>query len=269
NRNARPGTPPPPPYSPVTPVFAQLAPVQNGHSGHPIVPPPVSSSSSILPASAATLSALPPQNHGQTGSETGTRPEVATEPPPPVPIGPISESDNPDVIALRSAISILQLQKQQSLRDMRALDRMKKAAAADPERFARELTSGNLKAEDKGSFINLNLSADEDKDEDEDEEMEGDKGVEGQGDVFSNLGTFPTPQNVVRMPPINWAKYQIIGEPLDKMHAEQLRRPSAGEPLREGLAQRAPEHVLASPYRPLVDKLETPGRATGAGKGRK
>ncbi|BCR87344.1 uncharacterized protein ACHE_31331S [Aspergillus chevalieri] len=267
SNDARPGTPPPPPYSPVTPVFAQLAPVQNGSSGHPIVPPPISSSHSISPASTATPSALPPQDNAQTGSGTGTRPEVATEPPPPVPIGPISESDNPDVIALRSAISILQLQKQQSLRDMRALDRMKKAAAADPERFARELTSGNLKAEDKGGFINLNLSADED--DDDDEEIEGGEGVEGQEDVFSNLGKFPTPQNVVRMPPINWAKYQIVGEPLDKMHAEQLRRPSAGEPLREDLAQRAPEHVLASPYRPLVDKLETPGRATGAGRSRK
>lgn len=190
----------------------------------------------------------------------------ATEPPPP-PV-PVSESDNPDVIALRSAISILQLQKQQSLRDIHALDRMKRAAAADPERFARELAAGDLSAGERG-FLDFN--ADEPEEEEEAEQEEGENEHEddsmqedsrqgdGKQDPFSNLGKIPTPQNIVRMPPINWAKYQLVGEPLDKMHAEQLRRPSAGEPQHD----RAPEHVLASPYRPLVDKLETPGKGRG------
>ena len=280
--SARPGTPPRPPYSPVTPVFAQLAPVQpNNGSGHPIVPPPVSQSesptyarrpqppdsqtgfSSGMPAGTTPAQApgtAPGPGQG-TGAETATATAtVATEPrPPPV---PISESDNPDAIALRSAISILQLQKQQSLRDIHALDRMKRAAAADPERFARELAAGGLSAGEKG-FLNLNVD-----EEEEDEEGGGnDDGMREDGgqDPFTNLGKIPTPQNIVRMPPINWAKYQIVGEPLDKMHAEQLRRPSAGEPLQD----RAPEHVLASPYRPLVDKLETPGKVRGVGKGKK
>jgi hypothetical protein len=76
------------------------------------------------------------------------------------------------------------------------------------------------------------------------------------GSPASPFGHIPVPQNVVRMPPINWAKYQVVGEPLDRMHEEQLYRPSPGQPSRE----RAPEHVLASPYRPLVDHLETPSR---------
>jgi hypothetical protein len=72
------------------------------------------------------------------------------------------------------------------------------------------------------------------------------------------------------MPPINWAKYQIVGEPLDKMHQEQVLRPSTGEPqplpsqsqsqsrpaYYDSTGERAPEHVLAAPYRPLVDKLD-------------
>ncbi|KAL4964585.1 uncharacterized protein BDV14DRAFT_174371 [Aspergillus stella-maris] len=82
-----------------------------------------------------------------------------------------------------------------------------------------------------------------------------------------DLGTLPAAQNVVRMPPVNWAKYQVVGGSLDKMHEEQLRRPSTGEPRRdEGLA---PEYMLASPYRPLVDKLESPTKPKGINKSKK
>lgn len=262
NNVPRPGTPPRPPYSPVTPVFAQLQPTGNNHA---IVPPPVSSTSPIststfpVPPFPASASHPHPHSYPQnppSGPSTAPAqpPSFATEPPPPV---PISESENPDAIALRSAISILQLQKQQSLRDIKTLDKMKSAVAADPERFAQELAAGNLSEGDRGGFVNLDLSRDS-EDDDEEEEEGGGEGSDSKGkDAFANLGKIPTPQNVVRMPPINWAKYQIVGESLDKMHAEQLRRPSSGEPRREE-SQRAPEHTLASPYRPLVDKLESP-----------
>ncbi|KAE8150268.1 hypothetical protein BDV25DRAFT_113591 [Aspergillus avenaceus] len=224
NANDRPGTPPRPPYSPVTPVFAHLAPVQNiGAPSHPIVPP--SPGNAIL-------------EEGAPVSPT-TRAVFAPEPT----LVPISESENPDAIALRSTISILQLQKQQSLRDIRTLERLKKAAAADPEGFARELAAGNLTARDPGGLVNF--THDED--------------TEGRG----GRTTLPTPQNVVRMPPINWSKYQVVGEPLDRMHEDQRRRPSLGEPRREESTQRAQEHILASPYRPLVDKLESPDKVRG------
>ena len=160
---------------------------------------------------------------------------------------PISESQNPDAIALRSALSILQIQKQQSLRDIQTLEKMKNAAVADPEGFARELVAGNLSAKETEDFVNL--SADN-----EDTEKNG---TEGKGNEF---GQIPTPQNVVRMPPVNWAKYQIVGEPLDKMHEEERSRPSLGEPRREDHSQRPPEHMIASPYRPLVDRLDSPVR---------
>src|SRR5947207_218440 len=52
---------------------------------------------------------------------------------------PVSLEDNPDAIALRAAISILQLQRQQSLRDMKALEKMKAAALAEPEKFVEDL----------------------------------------------------------------------------------------------------------------------------------
>ncbi|RAL04604.1 uncharacterized protein BO80DRAFT_204485 [Aspergillus ibericus CBS 121593] len=244
---ARPGTPPRPPYSPVTPVFAHLAPVTVPGNGapHPIVPPAASPS--------------PTTNVPLYGSEF---PPPATAPvfaPEPAPV-PISESENPDAIALRSALSILQLQKQQSMRDIQTLEKMKRAAAEDPEGFANELAAGNLSAKDPGGFINFTHNDTESEDEDaESPKREG----------LAGLGPLPTPQNVVRMPPINWAKYQIVGDPLDRMHEEQRMRPFSGEPRRDDSAQRAPEHVLASPYRPLVDKLESPSKTRGANKNKK
>ncbi|KGO42699.1 hypothetical protein PEX1_057290 [Penicillium expansum] len=245
----QPGTPPRPPYSPVTPVFAHLAPVASNEPS--IVPPP---------ASPSPTSHLPPQTYP---NYSHTRPPPPNPPvfkprPPPV---PISESENPDAIALRSAISILQMQKQQSLRDIQALDRMKEAAAADPEGFAHELAAGRLKTEDHGAVIQFS----EDDAGDDEENEEGSKRTNPDGSPASNFGHIPVPQNIVRMPPINWAKYQVVGEPLDRMHEEQLNRPSSGEPGRG----RAPEHVLASPYRPLVDQLEGPSRLGRPSKAKK
>ncbi|THC93726.1 hypothetical protein EYZ11_006802 [Aspergillus tanneri] len=252
--NDRPGTPPRPPYSPVTPVLNHLTPLPNNSfpasSGpsHSIIPPARSPSptSQVAPQTSTSItSKLPP-------------PPVFTPEPPPV---PISESENPDAIALRSAISILQLQKQQSLRDIQSLERLKKAAAEDPEGFARELAAGNLSAKDPGGYVNFT--------HDEEEKVAEGDGEDGQEGTRTGLGAIPTPQNVVRMPPINWAKYQIVGDPLDRMHEDQRRRPFPGEPRREDHTQRAPEHILASPYRPLVDKLETPSKVKGTSKSKK
>ncbi|RAL13486.1 uncharacterized protein BO97DRAFT_423688 [Aspergillus homomorphus CBS 101889] len=253
----RPGTPPRPPYSPVTPTFAHLVPVShpsaaNGGS-HPIIPPAASPSPTTK---LLAYDGLPPDS--PPPPQPASAPVFATEPA----AVPISESENPDAIALRSAISILQLQKQQSLRDIRTLERMKRAAAADPEGFAREFAAGNLTPKDKGGFINFNhdTNDDEDGNEDDDEMVDDSKEMK-----VSGFGMIPPPQNVVRMPPVNWAKYQIVGESLDKMHEEQRRRPSSGEPRRDESAQRAPEYVLASPYRPLTDKLDSPNKTRGTG----
>ncbi|KAJ5698754.1 hypothetical protein N7462_000759 [Penicillium macrosclerotiorum] len=245
----RPGTPPRPPYSPVTPVFAHLDPVASNDAT--IIPPPLlpSPTSKVVPESTTSYRAPPPP----------AAPPVFKPEPPPV---PISESENPDAIALRSAISILQLQKQQSLRDIQTLDRLKEAAAADPEGFARELAAGRLRTEDRGAIIQF---SDNDAMETEENAQEDQKHAEGNQPSASKFGSIPSPQNVVRMPPINWAKYKVMGDSLDRMHEEQLRRPSSGEPRREPAA----EHVLASPYRPLVDHLGTPARLARPSKAKK
>lgn len=241
----RPTTPPGPPYSPLTPVFAHLDPVAAGNAT--IVPPPLSPSptTTTFPNLSSTYQGPPP-----------AVPPVFKPQPQPV---PISESENPDAIALRSAISILQLQKQQSVRDIKTLERIKAAAAADPEGFLHDLTTGRLKTKDRGAVLQFTHDDTVATDKTDNEEP-GKQATDKDTSAFP-FGPIPPPQNVVRMPPINWAKYQVVGEPLDRIHQEQLRRPSTGEP--------APEYNLASPYRPLVDHLETPDKLRRPSKAKK
>ncbi|KAJ5085155.1 hypothetical protein N7532_009926 [Penicillium argentinense] len=234
----RPGTPPRPPYSPVTPTFAHLDPVAAGNAT--IVPPPLSPSPTSRVAETFAYEAPRPP----------AIPAVFKPEPPPV---PISESDNPDAIALRSAISILQVQKQQSLRDIHSLERMKEAAGADPEGFARELAAGRLRPKDDGTVFQFTADDDEDVDDDDEENEDGKESNGRKESDSSPFGRMPKPQNVVRMPPINWSKYHVVGESLDRMHEEQLRRPSSGD-LKRG--ELPPEYAVASPYRPLVDRID-------------
>lgn len=140
---------------------------------------------------------------------------------------------------------------------------------------------------------------DDDSDEDEDEEIEVVK-KQGQGGDDSSSSTatttspsekkkdkrkekepppawrtLPKPQNVVRCPPINWAQYGVVGESLDKLHAEQQRAPAQGVPasLTPGGGGLAYEFKgestageqrrlvgVAAPYAPGKDKLERKGK---------
>ena len=180
---------------------------------------------------------------------------------------------------------------------MQTLERQKEAAVADPEAFARDVAGGKIRArgmrgilgpvgEVREGFDGGNTtrtggvdggSADGgggggeahglgDGDDGDDDATVG----MGGGAAF---GEIPSGQNVVRMPPVNWAKYHIVGASLDKLHEEQRSRPVAGQPLRDGdvkLKPRAPEHVVASPYDPWRDRLDgkDKGRTrSGRGKG--
>jgi len=208
----------------------------------------------------------------QYDTQGQTAPSQQQEPQPPPPSQPISMSDNPDAIALRAAMSILQIQRQQALRDMKTLEQQKIKASADPEAFARGVSEGRIQARGVQGII---PTADE-QDQDEDSEVDvssdnpGSTRVGGDGGKVELFGTIPSAQNVVRMPPVNWAKYHIVGESLDKLHEEQRARPSPGQPLRdENLRprERAPESVIAAPYNPWVDKVgEKPTRTRNGAK---
>ena len=264
----RSASPPRPPVSPITPVL---------------------SPATLVPSTELTAALAPPSTI--TPPSTFNQP-TCTAPPSveasfiqrPAPV-PISESENTDVIALRSAISILQLQRERSKADLRALQTLKEKAVAEPEEFAQDLLAGRIDSADQSRGL---LGADlEDVSHHRDRgEMKtppsipnadatGDKmDIDGDADDskpystnYSKFSPIPTPQNVVRCPPINWAKYHVVGESLDKLHEEQRRRPTQGEPQRDGSGiSRAPVSVVAAPYRPFADRVAEPMRTRSGGK---
>ncbi|KAM0539227.1 hypothetical protein ACHAQF_002016 [Verticillium nonalfalfae] len=216
---------------------------------------------------------------------------AATAIPPPRP-EPIDFDANPDVLALKSAISILQLQRQRAANDIRALGAAKDAAAADPEAFLADLTANKIRGQQDPLFPTAQAhdsSSSEDESDDDDE-----PGAAPSGDVPLTGGSavdgdpprqpktkskpksaeppkpwknLPRPQNVVRCPPINWAQYAVVGDSLDKLHAEQRARPNQGQPAVVGSdgafefkgstdGNRADFVGVAAPYMPGRDKLE-------------
>lgn len=171
-------------------------------------------------------------------------PEFITEPDP----FPVNLDENSDAIALKAALSILQMQKQQSQSDIKQLDHMKAAAHNDPQAFLHALKIGNLTKAPSSAIVDLDEDADEDGPELETETADPET-------PNVQFGQFPLPQNIVRTPPINWAKYHLVGDSLDRLHHEQRQRPEPGVPRRDEFG-RPPQHVVAAPYRPFVDKFD-------------
>ncbi|KIW62149.1 hypothetical protein PV04_10350 [Phialophora macrospora] len=196
------GSPQRPSYSPVTPTLSQAS----------------------LASLDGTGADLPP-------------PQWMDEPPEPL---PISLDDNPDAIALRATLSILQIQRQQALQDIRELDKMKKAALEDPQQFVKDLQAGKLDRQPRAGVDVDGLESADTVDE-----------AAGR----SKIGQFPGAQNVVRTPPVEWAKYHIVGEPLARIHRMQQQYPGSSEKGHDG-PDRPQPHTIAAPYRPFVDKLE-------------
>ena len=144
----------------------------------------------------------------------------------------LSLDENPDAIALRNAISILQIQRQQSIKDIQTLDRLKNAALQDPQGFLADLKDNKLSQPSRPGLE-----------------------IDIQDSSTSKFPSIPPPQNIVRSPPINWDKYHVVGASLDKLHAQQQRFPG----ITDAQIQRSghpPKHVIAAPYRPGIDRLD-------------
>jgi hypothetical protein len=179
---------------------------------------------------------------------------------------PISESENPDAIALRSAISLLQLQREKSKRDLKALQDLKTAAISDPQAFAQSLQAQRSQPLNPDADVltpTLSNSPSPasggtgDRGNDTRKDSAGVE-VEDMGkDAKPNFAPLPQPQNIIRCPPVNWAKYHVVGEPLDKMHEEQKKWPGASEPPRTN-GVKMPAHAVASPYSPFTDGISGP-----------
>lgn len=226
-------SPVPPPMSPITPPL----------------PPTLPSDDVALAASNIPQPRLPLTHSSQPSQQIGI---------PPPPPEPIDFESNPDVIALKSAISVLQVQKGRAARDIQALNKIKEEALAEPEAFVKDLAAGNVKPRDDFVFG----ADDSDKD---DEENENESPVRGQSDKPRAWSALPKPQDVVRCPPINWAQYAVVGESLDKLHAEQVSRPSQGSPAVFGPGglynvktegKQEPYSGVAAPYDPARDAMD-------------
>ena len=243
-RPASPSEQPSPPHSPITPR-----------------------------AIAAQLAAMEPYN-----------PPRAIPQPAPV---PIAESDNPDVVALRSALMILQMQRETARRDIKELQRMRDDAVRDPEAYVKELVERTKREEEKRKlkgrpperedllaptlkYVVQGLGEDAEllktEKKEESTKMEGlnkersgddaDSSSDEEDDdsKTSKFGAPPKPQNIYRMPPVNWAKYQVAGPSLDRLHEEQRARPAPGHPaLPEQGDGRAEPYMMAGPYLSVVD----------------
>jgi hypothetical protein len=155
---------------------------------------------------------------------------------------PLRLDENSDAIALRNAISILQIQRQQSIKDIQSLERLKQAALHDPQGFLADLKNNKLA---QPSRPGVDVDDEDSADEDGGSELAN----------RSKFGTIPKAQNVVRCPPVNWDKYHIVGESLDRLHEQQRRYPGVTEEQIQ-CSGHPPKHEIAAPYRPGIDRLD-------------
>ena len=273
-----------PAYSPITPKVQPALPAV-GHSHHGFEVPPVPPTNAI--PDMMMHDDIPPEqpydhhshpSHPLTAGKAPIPPpapsaipetEYIPEPPP----QPFSSEDSGDAVALRAAISSLQFQKQKARSDLQVLEGLKKKALEDPQRYKRELLAGKLK-EQRPNFGSVRdvLDAPEEDGEDDDEVVLGaedspDSGAGTNRDQSSSsvsptnkptsndapFAQIPGPQTVVRMPPINWDKYHVVGESLDALHEQQRRWPGSTP----GQDNRGREHTVAAPYSPFYDNLDT------------
>ncbi|KAF2705304.1 hypothetical protein K504DRAFT_506246 [Pleomassaria siparia CBS 279.74] len=248
-RRSRSPSPSRPPVSPITPTvsIAQLAPLPK-------------------PASEPNPHVAPPQH-------TTFIPQ-----PPSV---PISESENPDAIALRSAISLLQMQREKSKRDLKTLEELKVAAVSDPQAFVRSIQAQHTNASNSNSNHNplaptlsdISLLGDNAGTKGQQPNQQGRKDsadATSQDASATKIPTIPQPQNIIRCPPVNWAKYHVVGESLDKLHKEQKQYPASVESSRNPKGTRPPPHAVSAPYSPFTDSVDDshpaqPWRGGGGG----
>ncbi|KAI1404706.1 hypothetical protein F4819DRAFT_96909 [Hypoxylon fuscum] len=112
--------------------------------------------------------ALPPR---PAYTHSSQKDQTAIQAPPPE---PIDFDSNPDVLALKSAISILQLQRRKAQADMTALDRAKTAALAEPDEFLRDLTEGRVGVEGDRLFVGGVRNGGDDEREDDSDSSDSD-----------------------------------------------------------------------------------------------
>ena len=160
---------------------------------------------------------------------------------------------------MKAAMSILSMQRGQAIRDMQTLEKQKELALQNPAAFAEALKTGQVKMRNTaGTGLDFNYPASDDEDSEsshaqapQQDAMNIDSGTPS--NQANHFGDMPTPQDVVRAPPVNWNKYHIVGSALDQLHEQQRRNPDEGRP-------RTDEDVRMEQMRHLAAKGQVPGR---------
>lgn len=174
----RTSSPPRPPVSPITPTLGPSQLPTTGGPGGPAFAPTRQPSDSSN--SNSNNNSIPDFALGRPAFSHTQPDQVAIAPPP---AQPINFDENPDVIALKSAISILQLQRARATADIQALNRAKTAALADPSAFIADLAARRVGTEGDPLFLETN---DSDDDDDDEEEEDGEEEHVGQGPTPSS-----------------------------------------------------------------------------------
>ncbi|KYK55424.1 hypothetical protein DCS_07387 [Drechmeria coniospora] len=253
---------PPPPVSPITPTLPTSR-----------LPEPyadavrVDTAGAVPPVEATNPLPLFPPLHPPppmrptfsrpTYSHASHLPQAASIPPPPP--EPIDFDANPDVLALKSAISVLQVQRKRAAADILALHKAKEDALEAPDDFVKDLAAGKVRS--RGDEARLAAAWDDEGDADADEDDEGGKANNPRRKEWTSL---PQAQKVVRCPPVNWSQYAVVGDSLDKLHAEQISCPTQGTPASigrnatyefKGDGKQEKYAGVAAPYAPGVDRI--------------
>jgi hypothetical protein len=123
--------------------------------------------------------------------------------------------------------------------------------------------------EANGDITMAGVNGDNEENSSSGDESGSDSEVDEKLGKKKKFGKVPNPQKVFRMPPVNWSKYQVVGEALDRLHEAERRRPSPGSPFVEidaddEMGSSTPEepYVMAAPYQPFHDQgrlLKKPG----------
>ena len=240
-------------------------------SGSPVRPPYSPITPTLHPASLATSNNGAPKQTSYTHYQPA---QTAISQPDPI---TVTFNNNPDVLATKAALSVLLLQKQNAERDIGALQATKERALADPGEFLGAIRDGEIKSRGDNVFDHsLVISTDDDDNDDHDdnrEEEDETKMGHKRKQERKAWAKLPIPQHVVRAPPINWNQYAVVGESLNKLHADQKARPTEGVPQRlgpdghlvaglEGQA-RVADFGDVAPYHPGRDKIEKMGTRKG------
>ncbi|KAH0498397.1 hypothetical protein TgHK011_005651 [Trichoderma gracile] len=254
--SSRSSSPIPPPMSPITPTLPLAHLASDDNTGKPPaniepLPPATTTTAQSQPSSSSSSSSSrPTYAHSQQPDQIGV---------PPPPPQPIDFDTNPDVIALRSAITVLQIQKNRATADIQTLSQIKNAAIEHPDEFVRDLVQGRIgqgaQAHAQSQYSSASAAGANNNDDDARDH-----------EPAWIAHSIPKAQDVVRCPPINWSQYAVVGESLDKLHNEQVRRPTQGTPATlgaggvyqfkggDGTQEEYPG--VAAPYAPLKDKIE-------------